>query len=238
MTVNAAALTERAEIDAVVEGKTIVDFFNRNADNYPDAPAIHWKENGDWQSLTWSEYRDVVHKAAAGLEVLGVGDGEFVAIMAGNRPEHVIADFAAVHAGATPVTIYSTLAANQIQYIADNCKATVAILEDLDFMKRWEEIRSELPNLRYVVLMSGGCRELRHPRLGSLLGRAGRQGRPATRGRRRRGYPGGLRDRPRYVGHPHLHVRHHRHAKGRDDHAPQRGVDAGEPSSGCRPPDR
>jgi long-chain acyl-CoA synthetase len=147
-------LTERAEIDAVIEGKTIVDFFNRNAETYANEPAIHWKED-DWQSLTWSQYRDVVHRAAAGLESLGVGDGEFVAIMAGNRPEHVIADFAAVHAGATPVTIYSTLVANQIQYIADNCKATVAILEDLDFMKRWEEIRTELPNLRYVILMSG-----------------------------------------------------------------------------------
>jgi long-chain acyl-CoA synthetase len=154
VTANAAVLAERAEIDAVVEGKTIVDSFDRNADTYANQPAIHWKD-GDWQSLTWRQYREVVHQAAAGLETLGVGDGEFVAIMSGNRPEHVIADFAVVHAGATPVTIYSTLAANQVQYIADNCKATVAILEDLDFMKRWEEIRSELPNLRHVVLMSG-----------------------------------------------------------------------------------
>lgn len=149
-----AVLAERAEIDAVVEGKTLVDFLNRNADNYPDQPAIHWKD-GEWSSLSWSEYRTQVHEIAAGLQALGVGDGEFVAIMAGNRPEHVIADFGAMHAGATPITIYSTLAAAQIQYIADNSKATVAILEDLDFMKRWEEIRSELPNLRYVVLMSG-----------------------------------------------------------------------------------
>lgn len=154
MTVDAAVLAERAEIDEMVAGKTIIDVFNRNVETYPDQPAIHWK-NGVWRTLTWREYRDAVHKAAAGLETLGVGDGEFVAIMAGNRPEHVIADFAAVHAGATPLTIYSTLAAGQIQYIADNSKATVAILEDLDFMKRWEEIRSELPNLRYVVLMSG-----------------------------------------------------------------------------------
>jgi long-chain acyl-CoA synthetase len=149
-----AVLAERAEIDALVEGKTIVDYLNRNADNYADQPAIHWKD-GEWDSLTWSEYREAVHDAAAGLQALGVGQGEFVAIMAGNRPEHVIADFGAVHAGGTPVTIYSTLTAPQIQYIAENCKATVAILEDLDFMKRWEEIRADLPNLRYVVLMSG-----------------------------------------------------------------------------------
>jgi long-chain acyl-CoA synthetase len=150
-----AVLAERAEIDAVVEGKTIVDYFNRNADRHGDKPAIHWKDNGEFQDLTWSRYRDVVHQAAAGLVTLGVQNEEFVAIMAGNRPEHVIADYGVVHSGATPVTIYSTLAVNQIQYIANNCQATVAILENLEYMKRWEEIRSELPNLRYVVLMQG-----------------------------------------------------------------------------------
>jgi len=150
-----SVLAERAEIDAVVEDKTIVDYFNRNADNYGDQPAMHFKDGEEWAQLTWSEYRRSEPDVAAGLQALGVGDGEFVAIMAGNLPEHVIADYAVVHAGATPVTIYSTLAANQIQYIADNSKATVAILEDLEFMKRFEEIRSELPNLRYVVLMSG-----------------------------------------------------------------------------------
>ncbi|MCH7582125.1 MAG: long-chain fatty acid--CoA ligase [Acidobacteria bacterium] len=149
-----AVLAERAEIDAVVEGKTLVDFFNRNADQYGDQAAIHWK-NGGWNSLTWSQYRSVVHQVAAGLQSLGVGEGEFVAVMAGNRPEHVIADFGVVHAGGTPVTVYSTLAANQVRYIADNCNATVAILENLDYMKRWEEIRTELPNLRHIVLMSG-----------------------------------------------------------------------------------
>ncbi len=150
-----AVLVERAAIDAEVDGKTIVDYFNRNAERYSDQPAVHWKENGEWAMLTWSGYRRAVHDAAAGFQSLGVGDGQFVAIMAGNRPEHVIADYAAIHTGATAVTIYSTLVANQIQYIAENCAATVAVLEDLEFMKRWEEIRTELPNLRYVVLMSG-----------------------------------------------------------------------------------
>ena len=150
-----AILAERAAIDAEVAGKTIVDYLNRNVDRYGDQAAIHFKNGGDWSNLNWRDYRQVIHEAAAGLQDLGVGDGEFVAIMAGNRPEHAIADYAAIHAGATAVTIYSTLAASQIQYIANNCKATVAVLENLEFMKRWEEIRSELPNLRYVVLLSG-----------------------------------------------------------------------------------
>ena len=148
-------LRERQEIDAVVDGLTIVDIFDRNAQNHPDKAAIHWKQGEEWRHLTWSDYRAVVHQAAAGLAALGFGAGQFLAIQAANRPEHVIADLGAVHAGGTAVTFYSTLATNQIHYIASNCEATVAILENLEFMKRWEEIKPQLPHLRYVVLMEG-----------------------------------------------------------------------------------
>ena len=37
-----------------------------------------WKD-GDWDQLTWSEYRDEVHRAAAGLQALGVGLAELSA---------------------------------------------------------------------------------------------------------------------------------------------------------------
>jgi long-chain acyl-CoA synthetase len=146
---------ERAAIDSAVEGKTLIDVFNRNARDYPDKPAIHWKEGETWRHLTWSQYRQAAHEAAAGLISLGVGPADFVAIMAANRPEHVIADLGAIHAGGTGVTIYSTLAQNQIQYVAANCAAKVAVLEDLSFMKRWEAIRPQVPSLTHVILMEG-----------------------------------------------------------------------------------
>ena len=155
MTADAIARREAAEIDAVVEGKTIIDFFDRNADTRPEAEAIHWRRGEEWRSLTWSEYRRQVHEFAAGLQTLGVSASDFVAIQAGNRPEHVIADLAAIHIGGTGVTIYSTLASSQVQYVAADCKASVAVLEDLEFMKRWEEVKPQLPDLRYVVLMDG-----------------------------------------------------------------------------------
>ncbi|HKX76309.1 MAG TPA: long-chain fatty acid--CoA ligase [Acidimicrobiia bacterium] len=146
---------ERASIDAAVEGKTLINVFADNAEVHGDKPAIHWKEGEIWRHLTWSQYRKVVHEAAAGLLSLGVAPGDFVAIMAGNRPEHVITDLAAVHAGATGVTFYSTLAQTQVQYIAANCDAKVAVLEDLTFMKRWEAVKPELPALQYVILIEG-----------------------------------------------------------------------------------
>lgn len=145
----------RTQIDASIEGRTVVDIFARNAREHPSLAAIHWKAGDQWSELTWSEYRAVVLDVAAGLIDLGIGKGDFVALMAANRPEHVIADLGAVHAAATPVTLYSTLATPQVEYIGGHCGAKVAILENLDYMRRWEEAKPQLPNLQYVVLIEG-----------------------------------------------------------------------------------
>src|SRR5680860_550074 len=134
-----------AEIDTLIDKLTIVDSFEQNASRFGDRAALHWKEGDDWKSLSWVEYRETVNEVAAGLQALGVESGHFVAVIAGNRPEHVIADLGAIHTGATAVTLYSTLTAPQIRYIVNDCGAKVAILENLDFMKRFEEIRSDLP---------------------------------------------------------------------------------------------
>lgn len=148
-----ATLRERREIDAVVEGKTLLDFFDRNAQRFPDQPAVHWKTGDDWRHLTWSQYHRQVEEAAAGLQSLGVGGGAFVAIQAGNRVEHGAADLAAAMAGGTGVTIYSTFAPEQMRYVAANCSAKVAVVENLAAMKIWESIKNDLPELAYVVML-------------------------------------------------------------------------------------
>src|SRR6266536_1284761 len=144
---------ERATIDAQVKGQTLCTVLERNARVHGARPALSWKQDGIWKTLTWLEYRDRVAEAAMGLEALGVGRGDFVAVMARNRPEHLIADLAAVHIGATPVSLYNTLAPEQIAYIAEHCEAKVAVVEGRDFMERWEKVRAELPALRYAVLL-------------------------------------------------------------------------------------
>src|SRR4029453_9929583 len=78
---------------------------------------------------------------------------DFVGIMIRNRPEHVLADMGAVHAGGPAVSFYNTLAPEQIQYIAAHCDAKVAVLESRDVMQRWEKVKAELPSLEHVVLV-------------------------------------------------------------------------------------
>ena len=146
----------RQEIEREIDGRTLCDLLAGNAaGDGGDTPAMSWKQDGQWRTRSWREHRERVAEAAVGLARLGVGRGDFVAIMATNRPEHVVADQAAVHAGATPSTFYFTLAPEQIRYCASHCEATVAVLENRDMLKRWREIRGELPALRHLVVIEG-----------------------------------------------------------------------------------
>lgn len=146
--------SERRQIDEAVEGLTLVDLLNRAADNHPERPAARWQSgDGEWARLTWDEMRGISHQAAAGLQTLGVGKGDFVGIMAGVRPEHAIADLGIVHTGAVPITFYDTLAPPQIAYIGNQAGVKVAILENQEVLERWETVRSELPRLEHVVLI-------------------------------------------------------------------------------------
>jgi long-chain acyl-CoA synthetase len=146
---------ERRQIEEEIQGRTLCDLLAEHAAGHGDTPAMSWKRDGAWQTLSWRDYRQRVAEVAMGLAGLGVGRGDFVAIMATNRPEHVLVDQAAVHAGATPTTFYFTLPPEQIRYLAGHCEAKVAVLEDRDMLKRWQELRDDLPALRYLVVLDG-----------------------------------------------------------------------------------
>ena len=144
---------ERLEITETISEMTLVNVLDRNAELFGSLPAIRWSADDGLRTLSWAAYRQRVREVSAGLLSLGIEGGDFVALMAGNRPEHVIADLGAVYAGGVPVSFYNTLAPGQIRYIADHCSAKVAVVENTGYLDRWDEIREDLPGLRHVVVM-------------------------------------------------------------------------------------
>src|SRR5713226_2390062 len=146
---------ERADIDRKVSGKTVCTIFADAVRNWPDRTALRWKRDGEWHQLTWREYGDHVAAATLALRDLGFGPGQFGLIMARNVPEHVIADLGIVHAGGASISVYNTLAAEQVEYIANHSEATVAFVEDAGFLEKFLAIRSSAPHVKHIVLIRG-----------------------------------------------------------------------------------
>jgi long-chain acyl-CoA synthetase len=146
---------ERARIEAVIAGKTVLTEFRRAVAEVGEIPALHWRTAVGWQALTWREYHAAVRRAAYGLKSLGLRSGAFGAIMMRNRPEHLIADLAVLFARGVPVSLYNTLAPEQIGYIAAHCEAQVAFVEDAAMLARFAAVRATLPKLRHIVLIDG-----------------------------------------------------------------------------------
>ena len=127
---NTDVLAERARIEGLVAGKTLIDSLADTAARRADEPAYsdrHGTAEG-WRTLTWAETRERALDVAAALMARGVGVGDHIAIMASNRVEHFLADMGAVHAAATPMSIYNTLSVDQVAFIASESEPTAVML--------------------------------------------------------------------------------------------------------------
>ena len=135
-------LTAREEIEGLIQGRSIAHAFADTVAAQGDNPAFSDKigvEGPGWRTLSWNELREQGLDLAAAFVELGVQPGDRVAIMASNRLEHVLADIGAMHAGATPMSIYNTLSSSQVAYVAEHSEPRVVVLETADHVQRWGE---------------------------------------------------------------------------------------------------
>jgi long-subunit acyl-CoA synthetase (AMP-forming) len=156
--VSTAVIDERAEVQAATAGLTLCGLLEATAAQHGDRPAYSDREGGgEWQTLTWRQFRNRVLTLAAGLVELGLRPGDRVALMLPNRLEHVLADQAVVHAGGVPVTFYATLAPDQVKYIASDCDVRIAVLDGELELARWEALTGDLAGLSRIIVRDAGA---------------------------------------------------------------------------------
>lgn len=146
-------IQQRGEIEASIAGRTLCDEFAATARSSGDAPAFSDEApGGGWHTLSWAQARQRVLELAAGFAALGLAPGERVALMLPNRADHVLCDFAAMHAGGLGVTLYATLAPEQIGYVAGDCDARIAVLNGANELARWQQVLGQLPGLKKIIV--------------------------------------------------------------------------------------
>jgi long-chain acyl-CoA synthetase len=130
---------------------TLVEIFLNIVENDSSRLMLH-EDAGQWKSISSRELYRRVSGVSRELRAWGIRAGDRVAILAENRPEWTIADFAALMIGAVTVPIYSTLTGEQCEYILSNSEAKVIFVSSAEQLKKILHIRPQTRLERIVVM--------------------------------------------------------------------------------------
>ncbi|HXC91698.1 MAG TPA: long-chain fatty acid--CoA ligase [Stellaceae bacterium] len=131
--------------------RSLPAMFFEEAERQGDKPFL-WAKDGDrYRPLGWTEAARDVRRLARGLAALGVRQGDRVALVAENRPEWVIADFAIMSAGAITVPAYVTNTVEDHRHVFATSGASAVIVSRPPLSARVLAAANQVPTMHSVV---------------------------------------------------------------------------------------
>src|SRR5450756_1756166 len=121
-----------------------------------DAAVMLWQDAGAvWKPIRSTELYGRVRALADVFRGWGLEKGDRVAILAENRWDWPVTDFATLAIGGVDVPLYPTLTAEQIGYMLRDSGAKVVVVSSGEQYAKLEDA-GDLPDLEYVVVMNKG----------------------------------------------------------------------------------
>src|SRR5919197_6743236 len=121
----------------------VAQLLERSALYHADRPALIFGE----RRWTYAELDDAASALAAGFAGLDFRPGERVALHLPNRPEFVLAYYAALKTGLVPLSLNTSYKAGELEYIVGNAAAAMVVTaEGIDANL---PSRSRMPSVRH-----------------------------------------------------------------------------------------
>ena len=138
--------------DSVVGRATIGDQLRRNAQRYPNKPAVVFYHPRDGrQQLTYRELNGAVNRAANSFAELGLGRGDVVGIMSRNSPHFIISFYAALKLGAAVTGLNFTFKQPEMEYQLGHSEARILLVEDV-FAETAANLLKTVDSLQHVIV--------------------------------------------------------------------------------------
>jgi fatty-acyl-CoA synthase len=141
---------------------TVGDFLDRNAECYPDCPAVICEKI----NLTHAELKAKVEQVARGFRAIGLKKGDRVALLMDNRPEWLLVCLAVAKLGAVLVPINIRYRLYELAYLLSHARPSVLILIDrfhqTDFIEMLFKLDPKLRNSPKGAVNSEKFESLRH----------------------------------------------------------------------------
>jgi long-chain acyl-CoA synthetase len=148
---------------------TINDLFFRITDS-ANPSAVQWQDfAGQWQPLSSDQIYQRSRAVGSRLLEWGVQKGDRVAIIAENRWEWAVTDFAILAIGAADVPVYPTLTGEQIAVLLTDAGCRIAFVSTRAQFDKLNAVRSQTP-LERIVMMDGNAPEGAIPYSGLIEG--------------------------------------------------------------------
>lgn len=135
----------------------LFDLLEKYVATNPSKAMLHSKQQKNWVGHTATEIKEMAYQMAASLNRLGIHHHEFepekqdkVAIIANNRTEWIVTDFAVQYSGAVLVPIYPSITASEWEYILNESQISVLFVSDKSIYRKVKLIKENVPSLKHI----------------------------------------------------------------------------------------
>uniref|UniRef100_A0A1A8IEP3 Long-chain-fatty-acid--CoA ligase ACSBG2 n=1 Tax=Nothobranchius kuhntae TaxID=321403 RepID=A0A1A8IEP3_NOTKU len=140
---------------------TVNQIFTSAVERFGDYSALSWKEGELQKTLSYREYYQACRTAAKSFLKLGLQRYHGVGILGFNSAEWFISDIGTILAGGFAVGIYTTNSPEACQYVAENSKANIIVVENHKQLQKILQIEDKLPHLKAIVQYKESPKEKR-----------------------------------------------------------------------------
>ena len=131
----------------------LVSMFFDRARAKGDRPFLWRKAGAHWQPTSWNAAAGAVAAMARGLSVLGIEDGDRVALVSESRPEWPLADLAIMAAGAISVPAYITNSVKDHVHVLTDSGAKGIIVSTPSLAKIVLQAALDTPSVKFVITL-------------------------------------------------------------------------------------
>jgi long-chain acyl-CoA synthetase len=137
----------------MVKQKSLPVAMLESCERHRAKPALLYRVKGEFQPISYEEFRKKVFEIACGLRAQGISVGDRVAIIAENSKEWGLIDWAVLSLGAVTVPIYPTLLVDQIGYLLKDSGSKLIFAGDPKLQSKAEAaISAEDLDTKIVVI--------------------------------------------------------------------------------------
>ncbi|XP_050431822.1 very long-chain-fatty-acid--CoA ligase bubblegum [Adelges cooleyi] len=124
-------------------------------EKYGDKPALNYKADNKWISVTYKEYEQNVRTVAKAFLKLGLERYHAVCIIGFNSPEWFYSDLGAIYAGGFAAGMYTTNLADACHHCLSTSRANIAVVEDGKQLDKILSVKDRLPHLKAIIQYEG-----------------------------------------------------------------------------------